>query len=344
MDRLRVGLLGVRDGLKYLRACRDRDDVQLAGVCDRDIESLSEVAGRFEVPRAVTDDERLFSHCQLDAVIVATPDRMRRRHVAAAIDAGLHVFVAPPLAQTVNECASVRAAALRRPGQVVMVGHELRFVPFLQAARSLCQSGKLGSVYAVRLVQHANAAEWTDRDNWRADERTGSPPFLSLGADSVDFARALVGELDTVQAEALHRAMLKLPFEDTVSARYEAGNTLVEIFFTLGARRPPAVSLEVLGTEGCLQGTVGGRNNAYWSTVRSELQRHDLPGQPTASGARSAVAEWLDAIHAARAPEITVDDGLHNVAGALAALRSHHEGGRRVAVFATEADVAQAGA
>ncbi|NUQ00710.1 MAG: Gfo/Idh/MocA family oxidoreductase, partial [Armatimonadetes bacterium] len=177
MNPLRIGLLGVRAGQPYLEAIRQRDDLVVVALCDRETDPLAAAARAYAVDLAVTSDQRLWCS-KLDAVLIAGPERLHRKHIMGALEAGAHVFCVGPLAGFGSDASRLVAQAEGYPNQRVMVGQPLRFHPLFAAISQLLASGQLGEIYAVRVSQWAAAEAWPGDDPTRAEAAGGTPPLL----------------------------------------------------------------------------------------------------------------------------------------------------------------------
>lgn len=329
MAPLRIGLLGVTDGLLYLRGCREVDGLRVTAICDRGTEQLGDVARRFDIPVAVTDEDRLLQSEDLDAVLLCGPARRRRAQIVTALQHGLHVFCAGPLGVGAADCRSILAAREAHPDSRLMAGCLGRFHPFFQTAAELVHRGRLGTVYAVQIGQFHPGHDYLHAQGAKADPTQAVHPLLELGQVALDLAHWLVGPPAEVRAELSQRVLLQLPFEDTAQLQWRSANgASVGLLFALGARRPPALTLQVLGTEGSLAGSSSGPRNQYWTVVGPDITRHDLPNDPTASLIPAALTEFAAAIEAGREPAPGLNDGVAVVLTAEAALHSARDDGR----------------
>jgi predicted dehydrogenase len=334
MQPLQIGLLGARDGLPYLCACRDRDDVRVVGVCDTDTEQLTSVARQFTVPLAVTDDERLLNIDGLDAVIVSTPEHTHRKFIVHALQAGLHVYCLPPVARTLDDCRRLLALAGQCPRQKVMIGHLARLHPFFLAAHELLQAGRIGDVYAVRTEMIVSGPQLEGPGGWRFDPKAATHPLLSLGHGALGLAQWLAGgTLTRVQARGMRRVLHRSPFDDTLQARFDTPDgAMVEVFLAAGAHRPADLKVDVLGTEGAISGSANLCHNACWSTADGEMVRLDLPSESEGLGPQAGLDEFLAAIKEDRPPRIGMAEGVRIVAAAIAAVESASRDGAWVDV------------
>jgi predicted dehydrogenase len=164
----------------------------------RDEQAVKEAADRYGWAEAVTDWRSVVERDDIDVIDVCTPGNSHAEIAIAALEAGKHVLVEKPLANTVAEgeamVAAASAAATR--GVVSMVGFNYRRVPALALARELIASGRIG---AVREVRAAYLQDWLADDaapmTWRLRrESAGSGALGDLGSHVVDQIGFLLGE------------------------------------------------------------------------------------------------------------------------------------------------------
>jgi len=89
-------------------------------------------------------------------VIVATPDDSHVGPAVAALEAGYHVLVEKPMAQTLAECRMLVDVADRCDRQL-HVCHVLRYTPFFRAIREIVSSGRIGQVVTVDHRENVDA-------------------------------------------------------------------------------------------------------------------------------------------------------------------------------------------
>jgi predicted dehydrogenase len=135
VDKIRVGVLGAGNiaalNVKgYLLDPR----CEVAAVCDTD-----EVVGR----RAAADWgggtfygrlEDMLADPSLDAIEILTPTHLHHDHVMAALEAGKHVSVQKPAANTVDDALAMGEAA-KRSGRVLRISECFVHYPPLELAK-----------------------------------------------------------------------------------------------------------------------------------------------------------------------------------------------------------------
>ena len=158
--RLRVGYLGCgghsfRNILPTFRFA----PVELVAVCDLDEAKARAFARQFGAERIFTDYERMLAEVDLEAVFIVTGyDQSGVTHTPRAIealDAGCHVWIEKPPANSVAEVEALIAAE-QRTRRSVLVGLKKCFLPAVQKAREIAHSEAFGGITSltVRYPQH----------------------------------------------------------------------------------------------------------------------------------------------------------------------------------------------
>jgi predicted dehydrogenase len=215
--QLRLGVVGLGriSQVAHLPAASKADRVRLVAVCDASPGLVGQVARHYEVP-GFTDMGQLLGE-DLDAILVATPDRSHAALATLALQAGKHVLVEKPLADNVaaaEELASFAAGT----GLKLQVGAMKRHDPGIEFAKaSLPQIGPVVTAQAwyrvmaaLRPPTEATLFPKTFVDDavreveatYKADRERY---LLSThGAHVFDGIRHLIGEVATVRAEVAH--------------------------------------------------------------------------------------------------------------------------------------------
>lgn len=103
------------------------------------------------VETARTDPAEVFADPAVDAVVVAAPARFHADLIVAAARAGKAVFCEKPAGLALSDLDRA-IEAVRAAGVVLQVGFNRRFAPDWAAARSLVDSGALGTPRLLRSV------------------------------------------------------------------------------------------------------------------------------------------------------------------------------------------------
>lgn len=163
----------------------------------RDEGAAREAADRFGFDCVETDWQDALG--DVDVLLNLGPNHVHVEPTVAALNAGVHVLCEKPLAPTIDGAERVAEAA-EASDATAGVAFNYRFLPAVQKAKALLDSGDLG---AVRHARFQYLQDWLVDDDapwtWRLDaEQAGAGALGDLGAHSVDLARFLVGDIERV--------------------------------------------------------------------------------------------------------------------------------------------------
>ena len=177
---------------KYLEYVRQHPDkVKLVGVVELNDIRRKHVAERFglESSQCYVDYRDFFkASVQADAVMICTPEDMHFEPTMLAIEAGYHVLLEKPIAQTLEECLAIGEAA-RKKNVLVSVCHVLRYHPYFMKIKELVDSGELGHIISINhrtSVGVDRTAHGFVRGIWRKEAVT-NPMLMSKCCHDIDF-------------------------------------------------------------------------------------------------------------------------------------------------------------
>ncbi|MEY8375113.1 Gfo/Idh/MocA family oxidoreductase [Lachnospiraceae bacterium 56-18] len=96
------------------------------------------------------DYREMLARADIDAVAIVTTSGEHCWQIAAALDAGKHVFTDKPLGVTVEECRLAEAAVERHPESVFFLGFMRRYDPSYAYAKKKIEEGVIGTPYMVK--------------------------------------------------------------------------------------------------------------------------------------------------------------------------------------------------
>jgi predicted dehydrogenase len=233
---------------------------RLAGVVSRDPGRAAGFCERHGGRSHSSLDEFLADDA-IEAVYVASPNGLHRRHAIAALEAGKHVLGEKPLALTSAEGREMATVA-RACDRILGVAFHLRHKPSNRAAREAIARGDIGG---VRLIQaHLGAGRSIfPYDSWRRDAALGggAGTLVHQGTHLLDLVRYLSGrEVGTVSGIADER-----PHEGIAAALLELDGGGLAVVSSSDWRAGTRSDFTVLGSEGWLDvvgGTTSGQTRA----------------------------------------------------------------------------------
>ena len=126
---VRIALAGAGAfGIKHLDGLTGIDDVEVVSLVGRTFDKTKMVAEEYGIEHVTTDLAESLDRNDVDAVILATPTQMHASQSIQCLEAGKHVEVEIPLADSLADAQAV-VAKQAETGLVAMCGHTRRFNP-----------------------------------------------------------------------------------------------------------------------------------------------------------------------------------------------------------------------
>lgn len=189
-------------GIKHLDGIKNIDDVEVASVVGRRLEPTQEVADKYSIPHVTTELAEALQQPGVDAVILCTPTQMHAEQAIQCMQAGKHVQVEIPLADSLPDAEAVNKMQ-QETGLICMVGHTRRFNPSHQYVNNKITADELTiqqmdvQTYFFRR-SNMNALgqprSWTDHLLWHHAAHTVDL-FQYQTAEEVVVANAVQGPL-----------------------------------------------------------------------------------------------------------------------------------------------------
>ncbi|MET3140873.1 UNVERIFIED_ORG: putative dehydrogenase [Arthrobacter sp. UYEF10] len=181
----------------------------------RDAAEVAAAAGKYGWTETSTDWRTVMERDDIDIVDICAPGWLHAEIAIAALEAGKHVLVEKPLANTLAEAESMAAAAeaARAQGVQSMIGFNYRRVPALALAKEFIAEGRIGT---VRHVRAAYLQDWlSDAEapmTWRLKRETaGSGALGDIASHAIDQVLFLLGDHVTEVSGRTHTFTTQRP-------------------------------------------------------------------------------------------------------------------------------------
>jgi predicted dehydrogenase len=143
---IRLAMIGVGYwGPNLIRNFSDLDDAQVVGCSDLSQDRLNKIAKRYPSVKCTQHYEDLLADPDVDAVVIATPVSTHYPIAKAALEAGKHVMIEKPLADSSEHALDLIETA-ERVGRILMVDHTFIYTSAVRKMRELIDSGELGDI------------------------------------------------------------------------------------------------------------------------------------------------------------------------------------------------------
>ena len=253
MDPLRVGILGTGwMATEHRRALAAAAGASLVAVCDLDKERAGTFAGGTGA-RVYSDWRDMLDREDLAALFICVPPLAHREPAVAALGRGLPVYLEKPIARTAQDAAAIVAAA-QGSGTVCAIGYQWRALDLLDELPPLLTGQEIGLLVGTSIGP-------TQSRPWFLDRQAGGGNLLERGSHHLDLARAVAGEVRSVQAAAgrvlLARGAAGGPgdIDDAVTILLEMASGALATIVVAWTRdgQPGRYALDVVASEATLR-------------------------------------------------------------------------------------------
>ncbi len=263
---IRTGIIGASFARQaYLPALRTIEDVDVTAIASARLSSAGAAADEFGIPYVYDDWQRMIGEQEFDLVCIATPTVNHAPMTLAALRAGAHVLCEKPMAMNQAESAEMLETA-EALNKLHIIGHELRFNPNRRKIRSLIESGVIGAVRHVNIVNIS--ASWGDpashpAGHWLARTDMGGGRLGANGSHQLDLLRFWLGDIGAVSGQLATLAAARL--DKTTGAPWTASaddqfsftaemrsGALCSVFVSSAARHGAGNQTQIFGSEGTI--------------------------------------------------------------------------------------------
>jgi len=161
-------------GQKHLDGLKKIDGTEVIWAIGRTLENTQKTAAEYGIANVSTELSDALADPEVDAVILCTPTQLHAAQAIACMEAGKHVQVEIPLADSWADSEAVMAKQ-KETGLVCMVGHTRRFNPSHQWVHNKIKAGELAiqqmdvQTYFFRrknINAKGEPRSWTDHLLW----------------------------------------------------------------------------------------------------------------------------------------------------------------------------------
>jgi len=324
-EPVRVGCLGMGWWSDVLADAVTRSGrLQIVSCYTRSDEKRRAFAAKYGC-RPAPSYEAMLDDRGIEAIINTTPNDAHLDTTRAAAEAGKHVFLDKPIANTVADARALTRAC-RAAGVVLALGYQRRREGYVRWVRQRIEAGEFGTLVNAEANISRDRLGKIDLRSWRYTA-AGMPGgvLLQIGIHYTDVLEYLMGPIRAVSGRL---AQLVLPGDNpdvaSVLLEHESG-----ALSTLNASYASA-------SEYYLLNIYGKEASAYYDHHQGLrfLKRGQGP-QPVACQAGDPIVaeleEFAGAVRGQGAPEMDGEKSTTSLAVVLAGIRSAREG-RRVEV------------
>lgn len=295
-EQLKVLVVGCGNmGTSHARAYHQLDGFEIVGLVSRGPESRTRLSEELGGLPTFSSYEEALRATRPDVVSINTYPETHADYARQALQAGAHLFVEKPLANTVEEAQEIVDLA-RQYDRKLVVGYILRVHPAWKKFTEVAQSLGKPLVMRMNLNQQSSGAMW---ETHKSLMKTMSP-IVDCGVHYVDImcmmtrsqpvmVNAIGARLsDEISVDMYNYGQLQVRFADGSVGWYEAGwgPMMSETAFFVK---------DVIGPRGCVSITEeakGDSEDIEGHTQTGGLRLHH--SQLDSSGSFAREDEWID--------------------------------------------------
>jgi len=217
-------------GSSHARAYHKMPEFEIVGLVSRGPESRNTLSKELGGVPTFGDFYEALSQTQPDAVSINSYPDTHVAYTLKSLEAGAHVFVEKPLAETVMEAEQIRDLA-KEKGKKVVIGYILRVHPAWKKFVELAQTLGKPLVMRMNLNQQSKGATWETHKNLMQS----MSPIVDCGVHYVDMM-CLMTKARPIRVSAIgarltdelvpnmyNYGQLQVTFDDGSVGWYEAG-------------------------------------------------------------------------------------------------------------------------
>jgi predicted dehydrogenase len=254
MERTRIGVIGLGTmGSLYVKIYSAHPLAEVVAVSSLRQDQVDRMRSLYGILHGYTDYQQMLERKDLDAVVVATPDRHHFEPARAVLESGRHALVEKPFTTSATEADELIRIS-KRVGKTIQVAFNHRWLSPYHQTKTTIESGQIGAPLAGYARKNDTIFVATEHVTWAGE--TTSAWFLS--SHDIDLMRWWLAS-EPVEARAWGRkevlAAKGIPTYDLIQAQVKFASGAFVTFESAWVypNTFPAIVesfMEVIGTAG----------------------------------------------------------------------------------------------
>lgn len=180
---------------QHIKAFQTNPNTEIVAISSRRLESCkqrAEEAGLDGVT-LTTDFGEALKRDDVDIVSVCTPQHIHMENTIAAAEAGKHIVIEKPIANSMAEIKAMQDA-VKKAGVKTVVSFVLRWNPLFQIIKKMVADDALGNLYFVETDYQSNIGSWWSGFEYARRKDTGVSAGIMAGCHAIDSLRWFAGK------------------------------------------------------------------------------------------------------------------------------------------------------
>lgn len=200
MKQFNIGIIGAGMWGKVLARCFQQDErARVIWINSASEETTKSAAKEYDIEKWTLDYREILSDPDVDAVAISTPPYLHAQQLIDAIQAGKHVLIEKPLAESPESMEKILKAVDEVKDCIVLdaSARHARLTPKFRYLKSIIDSGKLGEIYHIHHnhLMRGTFIEYNPKGKWAMNKKlSGGGPFIDWGVYDLSFHLGLLDD------------------------------------------------------------------------------------------------------------------------------------------------------
>ncbi len=276
---LNVGIIGTGNIAKsHADAIGTLPNLRLAAVSEIDVKKGEAFAAERKC-NFYSDYRQMLGKESLDAAAVCLPHHLHFDAGMAVLNAGCHLLMEKPMANSVAECDELVRKADEK-GLKIVVGQTHQYYSSLIMAKKLLQEGKIGQLTMIVDTVYGYYG-WEKRAPWFLDPaKGGGGPLMNTGPHQIDHLLYLAGADPVFVRASVGHNRKDVKVESDIMAYIEFKNGVAATLLLCQGYtfKTDQIVLRLIGTQGMMEIDPWGNIQLSQGATTSEIVCEYVPG------------------------------------------------------------------
>ena len=341
MKKYNVGIIGYGwAATAHIDAINATDKAQVTAVySSRQLDDAELSRKHGTSIKTYTDLKKMLADDSIDVVDITSYPSQHSKQAIAAANAGKHIILEKPMANTLKECRDIVAAAEKNKVKGC-VCFECRFSNQFTVTNAVIKDGLLGDLHYGEVDYYHGIGPWYGQFRWNTGKKDGGSALLTAGCHALDSLLMFMGtEVEAVSSfSTKSRSTIFKPYQyDTTSVTtiQFKGGKVGKCAAVVDCLQPYYFHTHLVGSQGSLLDDKFHSNKLHtdkhqWSKLSMKmLDSGDVSDHPY----QSQFQAFFDALAAGKdMPLTSFKESLKSFEVIFAADKSAAQGGRPVKI------------
>ena len=201
-------------GLQHIKAIQKSKKANLHSIVDIS-NNAKNLSKKYKIP-LYSNVSQLLNSKKLDAVIVATPNKLHEKHTISFLKNRIPVLLEKPISDNIKSAKKIIDSANKNKTPL-LIGYHRRHNSIVTKVKGIIKKGKLGNIISANVLCWLYKHKAYFKEKWRIS-KGGGPLGINLVHD-IDMICFLLGSIKYVQAFTTNKNR-KFSVEDTATISF----------------------------------------------------------------------------------------------------------------------------